>query len=243
VPSPRRGAVRSELPRPLAEHKLRRQVAGMSTDGPWAFGLAPLGQTARLAPLLRRVAGLALALDAEDPAVETLVAELHAAEELLMGRVPEDPTPRLGPDATDRQRPYVDHSRDIGAYDPCFPEYEIEVDGAQATGAVSFPLAFEGPPGLVHGGVLATFFDCVIQHHNCDVGVAGKTTSLLVEYRRPTPLNVTLAFDVEREADDRRIVSRASIRSGDEVLCAATMEAVAGDRRRLPQVGPRAESQ
>ena len=99
---------------------------------------------------------------------------------------------------------------------------------------MTFPLVFEGPPGVVHGGVLATFFDCVVQHHNCDVGVAGKTTSLLVEYRRPTPLGVPLAFEIDR--DDRRPphhVARAPVRASGETLCTATMEAVAGDRSRL----------
>ena len=98
---------------------------------------------------------------------------------------------------------------------------------------------FEGPPGLVHGGVLATFFDSVIQHHNCDVGVAGKTTSLLVEYRRPTPIEVPLRFEIDRTADARRITSRAELWRGDEALCHATMEAVAGDLSRLPSVSPR----
>ena len=83
---------------------------------------------------------------------------------------------------------YLDHARDVGAYNPCFPEYELTVDGRRATGTVTFPIAYEGPPGVVHGGFLALFFDCVVQHHNCDVGVAGKTTSLAIRYRRPTPL-------------------------------------------------------
>jgi hypothetical protein len=211
----------------------------MSSPTPWTFGLTPLQQTTDLAALLRKVAGLALALDGDDPAVERLIGELQEAERHLLEMVPPDPAPRLGEDATNRQRPYVDHSRDIGRYDPCFPEYEITVDGSQAAGTVTFPIAFEGPPGLVHGGVLATFFDCVIQHHNCDVGVAGKTTSLLVEYRRPTPLITPLTFDIRREANERRITSRARIMVGNETSCTATMEAVAGDRRRLPQVGPR----
>jgi hypothetical protein len=214
-------------------------VTDPSSPTPWTFGLTPLAQTTELAPLLRKVAELALALDGDEPPVEELVRQLQAAEQLLLERVPADSAPRLGEDATDRQRPYVDHSRDIGRYNPCFPEYEITVDGSRATGTVTFPIVFEGPPGLVHGGVLATFFDCVIQHHNCDVGVAGKTTSLLVEYRRPTPLNAPLAFDIQREANERRITSRARITAGDDALCTATMEAVAGDRSRLPQVGPR----
>jgi hypothetical protein len=91
----------------------------------------------------------------------------------------------------------------------------------------------------VHGGVLATFFDCVIQHHNCDVGVAGKTSSLLVTYRRPTPVLTSLEYEVERVVDDRRITSQARLTSGEKLLCSATMEAVAGQRTNLPPVSPR----
>jgi hypothetical protein len=147
--------------------------------------------------------------------------------------------PRLGPDAPEPGRPYVDHSRDVGAYNPCFPEYSISVEGAVAHGAVTFPIVYEGPPGVVHGGVLATFADCVVQHHNCDVGVAGRTTSLLVEYRRPVPLAVPLSFTIERATDGRRITSRLQIQRDGEVLCDATVEAVAGDRADLPFVPPR----
>lgn len=203
----------------------------------WTFGVEPLPQTRKLAPLLRRVAELALALDAPDPAVDRLIDQLQAAEHELAQRVPADLAPRLGPGTGDRI--YVDHSRDIGAYNAAFPEYEIEVSGDRAAGMVTFPLAFEGPPGVVHGGVLATFFDCVIQHHNCDVGVAGKTSSLHVTYRRPTPLRVALHFEVERIVDDRRITSQARLTSGDKLLCTAAMEAVAGQRANLPPVSPR----
>ncbi len=191
-----------------------------------------------MAPLLRRVVGLVQALEHPDPALDELAAALRRAEEALAHGAPAAAL-RLGADAPDDGRPYVDHSRDIGAYNPCFPEYEIVVDASRAAGTVTFPLAFEGPPGVVHGGVLATFFDCVVQHHNCDVGVAGKTTSLLVEYRRPTPLGVPLQFEIDRETDGRRITSRAQLFDGDELLCTATMAAVAGDRSRLPTVLPR----
>ena len=89
------------------------------------------------------------------------------------------------------------------------------------------------------GGFLAVFFDSIIQHHNCDVGVAGKTTSLNVTYRRPTPLLTELHFQVERSVDDRRIDSTARLMSGDVVLCEAKMSAVAGNRASLPEVSPR----
>jgi len=205
----------------------------------WTFGVEPLPQTLEIAPLLRRVAGLVQSLEDEDPAVAQLIDELRAAERSLAARAPADVAPRLGVDAHDDQRVYLDHARDIGAFNPCFPEYEIVVDGNRASGTVTFPLTFEGPPGIVHGGVLATFFDCVIQHHNCDVGVAGKTASLLVEYRRPTPLGVRLEFEIARVTDGRRITSTARLRAAGETVCIATMEAVAGDRSRLPAVSPR----
>jgi hypothetical protein len=211
----------------------------MSEPQPWTFGLEPLPQATVLAPLLRRVAGLVLSLDADDAAVATLISQLQEAERVLATRVPSDAEPRLGVDAPPDRRPYVDHGRNIGAYNPCFPEYAIAVDGPHASGTVVFPLAFEGPPGIVHGGVLATFFDCVVQHHNCDVGVAGRTTSLLIEYRRPAPLDVELGFEVERETGERRITSRARLFLEGTPLCTATMEAVAGDRSRLPHVAPR----
>jgi hypothetical protein len=205
----------------------------------WTFGVEPLPDAIAVAPLLRRVAGLVMALEQDDPAVIRLIADLSAAERALARRVSDDPAPRVGVDAPPDQRPYVDHARDVGSFNPCFPEYTIRVDGPRASGEVTFPIVFEGPPGLVHGGVLATFFDCVIQHHNCDVGAAGKTRSLLVAYRRPTPLGVALTFEIDRATDARNITSSARLALGDETLCTATMEAASGDRANLPPVSPR----
>jgi hypothetical protein len=205
----------------------------------WTFGVEPLPETIEVAARMRRVAGLLLALEHNDPAIDQLLADLAAAEAALTPIAPVDGAPRLGPDALPEQRVYVDHARNIGAFNVCFPEYEISVHGNRATGTVTFPLVFEGPPGIVHGGVVATFFDSVMQHHNCDVGVAGKTTSLLLEYKRPTPVGTALAFEINREPNGRRITSRASLVDDDITLCAATMEAVAGDVTKLPPVSPR----
>jgi acyl-coenzyme A thioesterase PaaI-like protein len=94
-------------------------------------------------------------------------------------------------------------------------------------------------PGIVHGGFLAVFFDSVVQHHNCDLGLAGKTTSLALTYRRPTPLLAELQFEVDRSADERRITSVARLMSGGVVLCEAQVSAVAGNLAALPAVSPR----
>ena len=206
---------------------------------PWSFGNEPLAQTAIAADLLRRVTGRLLALEGDEPEVARLIAELRRVDDALAARVPGDPAPRVGTAASSEGRAYVDHARDIGDYNPCFPLYDIAVDGGRATGTVEFPLPYEGPPGVVHGGFLGVFFDCVVQHHNCDVGVAGKTTSMALRYRRPAPLLTSLAFTIERSAADGRIRSTGQLLDGDRLLCEAEVDAVAGDRAALPEGAPR----
>jgi len=205
----------------------------------WSFGVEPLPESRGLASLIREVTGLVLSLETPNPALARLAAALQSAAVELRTLAPADPSPRVGPKADSNGRAYVDHSRDIGAYNPCFPTYEMQVDGNRASGTVAFPIVYEGPPGLVHGGFLALFFDSVVQQHNCDLGLAGKTTSLSLTYRRPTPLLATLQFEVEREVQERRIVSTARLLSDGAVLCEAQVSAIAGNHDLLPAVSPR----
>ena len=204
------------------------------------FGEQPLAQTVAAAGALRRLAGQMLSLEHPHPVIDAVVDQIGEWESELAGVVAADATPRIGEEGTDSQRVYLAHAFDIGAFNPCFPEYEFDrIDADTADGRVTFPVVYEGPPGLVHGGFLAVFFDSVIQHHNCDVGVAGKTTSLTVTYRRPTPLLTELQFEVERSAVDRRITSTARLMADGNVLCEAQMSAVAGNLAQLPAVSPR----
>jgi hypothetical protein len=195
---------------------------------------------------MREVAGLTLALEAEDPVIDDLTRHLSAAAEALRALVPGDLAPRMTAGEGTGGRVYLDHSHDIGAYNPCFPGYEISVSGDYASGTVAFPLAFEGPPGIVHGGVLSQFFDLIVQHHNCELGIAGKTTTMTVSYLRPVPLLQALEFEVHRsdtseagQGGQQRTVSKAQVCRGDRVYCTATVEAVAGDASRLPGIAPR----
>ncbi|CUU59282.1 hypothetical protein Ga0074812_12659 [Parafrankia irregularis] len=200
----------------------------------------PLPQTFELAPLLRRVTGLALALEEPQPAVDELLDALRAAEKSLLELVPGNLAPRVGEPPPADGRVYLDHSADIGAFNPCFPEYDLRADGDHATGMVTFPVVFEGPPGLVHGGLLAQFFDAVVQQHSCACGAAGRTTFVMVEYLRPTPLLTPLRFEVDRLVVGRRSTSDARLLSGaGEVLCTAKVGAVAGDGSHLSKADGR----
>lgn len=191
----------------------------MAVDPP-RFGEQPLPQTVAAAGALRRLSGLLLSLEHDNPTVDGILRQLGEWESALAAAAPPDPTPRIGPDAVESQRIYLDHAFDIGAYNPAFPEYTFDrLDTDTASGRVSFPVVFEGPPGLVHGGFLAVFFDCVTQHQSCASGRTGKTRSLTVTFRRPTPILTELRFDVSRAETDGRVTSTARLRLGDDVLC------------------------
>ena len=77
----------------------------------------------------------------------------------------------------------------------------------RAEGRVTLGKPHEGPPGLVHGGVVATLLDHVLARAVRAAGRGGLTATLTVTYRRPVPLGVALLATAElgdrgRTADD-----------------------------------------
>ena len=86
---------------------------------------------------------------------------------------------------------------------------------------------------MVNGGFLAVFFDCVTQHQSCAAGRTGKTRSLNVTYRRPTPILTELCFDVVRAEADGRVTSTARLLHGDEVLCVGEFNTAASSPDKL----------
>jgi hypothetical protein len=197
------------------------------TEAP-RFGEKPLPQTVAAAGALRRLSGLLLAVEHDHPAVEGMLARFAEWESELSASVPPDGAPRIGADPDGLRRLYLDHAFDVGAYNPCFPEYQFgRIDADAASGSVTFPLVYEGPPGLVHGGFLGVFFDCVVQQHNCATLRSGKTRSLMVRYRRPTPLLTELRFEIFRSEEERGLTSTATLNLDGEVLCVGVVETVA----------------
>lgn len=209
-------------------------AAGSTRTGGPRFGAAPLAQTVAAAGAMRRLSSLLLSLEQAHPAVDSMLAKFAEWESELAASAPRDNAPRIGEIPDDPRRVYLNHATDIGAYNPCFPEYRFDhLDADSATGRVCFPLAYEGPPGLVHGGFLGVFFDCVIQHHNCVTGLSGKTRALAVTFRRPTPLLSELRFDIARSEIERGIISTARLLLDDEMLCTGEVTTLASTPDKL----------
>jgi acyl-coenzyme A thioesterase PaaI-like protein len=114
--------------------------------------------------------------------------------------------------------PTVDAPGVLPVYNPIYgpgsPVAPMIVPGrdeqGRATGRVTVGQAFEGHPGLVHGGWIATFFDVVCVHATTAVdGRAGLTGTLTVRYRRPTRTGIPLLFTAEAvETQERRTTVR-----------------------------------
>jgi len=85
-----------------------------------------------------------------------------------------------------------------------------------------FGWAYEGPPGHVHGGIVAAAFDEVLGVTQAVGEWAGMTGTLSVTYHRPTALHRLLVFEarVDRK-EDRRVYASATLTADGEHLASA----------------------
>jgi uncharacterized protein (TIGR00369 family) len=77
-------------------------------------------------------------------------------------------------------------------------------DEQQIVCPVRVPLRFEGPPGHVHGGVIATLLDEAMSKANRQFGVVAMTRQMEVEYLRPVPLMTPLSLTANHVSADGR---------------------------------------
>ena len=117
---------------------------------------------------------------------------------------------------------FIDHSPLVGPLNPLAPPISIAADGTKVTGDVTFGVAYEGPPGCVHGGFIAAAFDEVLGLAQGMSGRPGMTARLAIQYRSPSPLQQPLRFvgDIDH-VDGRKIFTRGELRVvADDRLCA-----------------------
>lgn len=115
---------------------------------------------------------------------------------------------------------FVDFSPFVGPMSPLAPPIDIEVLPDRVRGRVRFPLAYEGPPGHVHGGFIAAGFDEVLGFAQGFSGKAGMTGRLEIRYRSPTPLHEEVVFEAGMESVSGRKVTCWGTLSHGETLCA-----------------------
>lgn len=77
----------------------------------------------------------------------------------------------------------------VGLRNPMAPPLDVKrsTDG-KAWASFHLNALYEGPPGLVHGGVSALILDQLLGEAAAAGGAPGMTGTLVLKYRRPTPL-------------------------------------------------------
>ncbi len=150
--------------------------------------------------------------------VAAAAAQLNQVAERLEGHVPDPPpgvTHLAGPGLTSGGAAMgagMAFDVVVGPYSPLALPVDITLEPPLAVGRACFTLPYEGPPGCVHGGVIAATFDIVLTGANVIAGAAGPTVSLTTTYRRPTLLHEEARFEawVDR-TEERRVFTRGRV--------------------------------
>jgi acyl-coenzyme A thioesterase PaaI-like protein len=98
----------------------------------------------------------------------------------------------------------MDRNAILGYTNPLSPPLVLSADGKTAVGRVTFGGAYEGSPGVVHGGFVAAVFDQLFGYLGVLCGMPALTGSLTVRYRKPTPIAVELQLSATVERAEKR---------------------------------------
>ncbi len=80
---------------------------------------------------------------------------------------------------------------------------------------------YEGPPGYLHGGIIASLLDEAMSKANRAHGVTAMTRQMSVEYVRPVPSNAPIHLTAQvTRSEGRKHWTSAQIQSGEGKLLA-----------------------
>ena len=89
----------------------------------------------------------------------------------------------------------LDYEIFTGRATPISPPMELWLDGDVVRGRANLGLPFQGPPGRVHGGVIAAMLDVLMAKTQDLTRTMGVTGTLSIRYIRATPLKTDIAME------------------------------------------------
>jgi acyl-coenzyme A thioesterase PaaI-like protein len=138
-------------------------------------------------------------------------ADINAIADRLAARGTRTTMPWPDPESMRRgHRPY---NPVLGAANPIAPPMHVrQCDDGSVVGEATMRPIHEGPPGVVHGGWVASLLDQLLGHANAAAGVGGFTAQLTVRYLRPTPYDVPLLLRARTDRiEGRRVMASGEI--------------------------------
>jgi acyl-coenzyme A thioesterase PaaI-like protein len=175
-----------------------------------------------LADAVRRLMSATVLSTASEVAVRAAADEVDALAHQLEDIGLRDTMP--WPDQESMRRGRRPFSPVIGAANPIAPPMTVRtLADRSVVGECTMRAIHEGPPGVVHGGWVATLLDQLLGHANAAAGVGGFTAELTVRYRRPTPYGVPLVVRARTDSvDGRRVRASGEIVAEGVVTAEAT---------------------
>jgi acyl-coenzyme A thioesterase PaaI-like protein len=117
-------------------------------------------------------------------------------------------------------RAMFDSSPLIGLGNPVAPPLRLTVVDNHVEGTATFGTAYEGPPGHVHGGIIAASFDEVLGMVQSVSGAPGMTGTLAIRYLKPTPLHHEVYFTGRVDRREGRKIYTSGTLTFEDTLCA-----------------------
>ena len=115
---------------------------------------------------------------------------------------------------------FIAYSPVSGPFNALSAPMSVSSEGDTIVARVTYGDAHEGPPGCLHGGLIAAVFDEVLGFAQALSGTPGMTGKLEITYRSPTPLHEELVITGRYTGTHgRRIMAEGRIMAGDR-LCA-----------------------
>jgi acyl-coenzyme A thioesterase PaaI-like protein len=179
----------------------------------------------RLAAAIRTLVAHAVETDIDVDVAEKAADTLEHLVDTL------DSQPRRGP--KNPEKPEFDdlqlnfgYDPVIGHANPIAPPVEVSFGADKVVhGTANLDRQYEGPPGYVHGAIIAAIFDLLLGLANAVGGNAGMTGTLTIRYRKPTPLKTDLTITARvLRTEGRKAFTSGEIRAGDTLT--AECEAV-----------------
>lgn len=182
----------------------------------------PKRELRRLADALRGLVESSVALTAPVAELRGLADAAEALAARAAGFAGERPFPRYAAPVDGDLNTILPWGVISGPYNPLAAPVAMSADGERSIGTARFGLAYEGPPGGVHGGIVAAVWDQVLAYACLLHGTPGHTATLTTHFRAITPLHEALRFEawVER-TEGRRVHARGLCRAGDRVVSEA----------------------
>jgi acyl-coenzyme A thioesterase PaaI-like protein len=100
----------------------------------------------------------------------------------------------------------------VGPLNAISPPLTFTFDGERMVGGGTLPPPYTGPPGAVHGGIVALIFDELLGAVSSAHGHGGYTGTLTIRYEKPTPIDREIVVESRVDhIEGRKIFAEGTI--------------------------------